>query len=198
MGEHLGGLVHREPQLGELHLADMTPGAQAVERQFRRPTGCQHHMQERRDVLEEVRQGRGDALVVVDEMDIVDDKDGDTRQGRVELLHQLIERFKAALRVGQQRLGRLTAPGGHRLERADDTRPQLDVVPIGFVQRQPTGWSRRLGDPSRQQRCLAGAGGRDDHCDRRPDHLIEQLVQPCPSHEVLGLRRWPHLDSSHS
>ena len=81
-GQHLLGLLRREPQLGEVHLDQLPSGTQPVDRELGRAAGQQHHVQPGRQGGEEVRERVDQGRVVVEEVDVVEDQHAPTPGGR--------------------------------------------------------------------------------------------------------------------
>ena len=191
-GQHLARFVVREPQLGEVDLAELTTALQAVDRQDRFAARQQDHVEPGREVLQEQRQ-RSDHIVVIHEVEVIDDEDARRVGSRVEVVQQLMDDIGQGAGTTEQGAGRLSASRPQRLERGDHAGPEPAPVPIGLVQGQPGRGHGRLGCPVRDQHGLPDPCRRDDQGEGSAHRLVQEPQQTRATHVMLRHHRRAEL-----
>ena len=132
-------LLTSEPQLGRADLGQLAPHPPAGQRQRGISPAGDHHVQPRRQMIQQERHlvlhlARVDDMVVIQHQH-------DVTRGSAQVVeqngqHRLDRRRPGRLQQGQRAL---TDPGSHRPQRGDHIGPEGHRIVVGPVQRQPRG-----------------------------------------------------------
>ena len=184
------GLIGREAQLGRAGLDQLATRSQSCQRQRGIGPAGDHHVQPRRQMVE---QERHPVLHIerVDDVVVVEHQHDVAREG-AQVVEQLGQHRFDRRRLGRMQQGQRTLadPGCHRPQRRDHIGPEGCGIVVAPIERQPRGQpligrrGRSRRKPLGEQRRLAEASRCGDEHQLRRGPAVQPLAQPRTRHQT--------------